>query len=59
MYVFSPSPGEVFGSKRFLTESHYFFWIAALGTILTTDNLRKRKVVIMIGVICAKVRESR
>jgi hypothetical protein len=32
----------------------FFLWTAALGKVLTTDNLRKRQLImLLIGVVCA------
>lgn len=39
-------PGRLYGSRR-CQQRLVFLWTSALGRILTTDNLRKCKVVVM------------
>ena len=43
----SLSLGRLFGSLRSLLELLFFVWISALGNILTIDNLRKQKILIL------------
>ena len=39
--------GRVFGKQKYLLRWHFFAWSAALGKILTIDNLQKWRVLIV------------
>jgi hypothetical protein len=41
------SPERVFGRLKFHSELVFFAWTAALGRILTMDNLRKRGLIVV------------
>ena len=59
VYVFSPSLGEVFGNQRFLTESHFLFGLQFWELFWLLIIYVRGRWWFWIGVICAKVRESR